>query len=91
MRLTEFTVVVFLLFLACGFGSDAVRIRLSFLMTHDIVSSNLKRNSSSNESSSQELQHFGKFSHNVNSNSSSISASEDKRVVPTGSNPLHNR
>ena len=102
--LSELMFVICLLFMASSIGSsDAVR-RLSLLSTDFIIDNGNKR--SSNEtanlqalshcrsSKAKGVLHFCQYYNRKNTTTTATtntSTSEDKRVVPTGSNPLHNR
>ena len=86
MRLNEFTLLVCMLFLCCV-GSDALR-KLSFLADHTIGNAD-KRSSNETELKAGYYSHCRRRSKDFEENGSI--ESDDKRVVPTGSNPLHNR
>ena len=94
MRLiTKLVFVVCLLLLAC-FRADAVG-RLSFLMTTPIDITAKKKSQVEEEALRHEYHCRSKGLHFCNLGKNNITTNttsqEDKRVVPTGSNPLHNR
>ncbi|KAG2691953.1 hypothetical protein I3760_08G030800 [Carya illinoinensis] len=85
MRLAEFMILLCLLSLA-SLCSDAVATRTVFFMTD----ADGAKKRSSNETFEAKRLHFHseQCSNSEKYNHSSV---DDKRVVPTGSNPLHNK
>lgn len=87
MRLTELILVMCLLFWAC-IGSNTVA-RKTLLVSNGAK----KKNNSVGVALDGPLKCNSKGSHSHLScyNNNNATSSDDKRVVPTGPNPLHNR
>ncbi|KAI9122898.1 hypothetical protein K1719_005787 [Acacia pycnantha] len=89
MRLPELTFLLCLLFWACfGYNSTTMAMRTKTLLVSELMNELKKKNIESTNDSTHGGDDEYYFSSSKNNTTSGL---EDKRMVPTGPNPLHNR